>query len=79
MSALPDNVIRLDDRRPPPPQPDPPPAALGRSRHLRLVDGSSDAAVFDLETFLARARMVMAEAPQTGNGGTIVPLHAQPA
>jgi hypothetical protein len=79
MSPLPDNVIRLDERRPPRPQPDPPPAALRRPRHLRLVDGSSDAAVFDLETFLARARIVMAKAPPTGNGGTIVPLHAQPA
>jgi hypothetical protein len=79
MSPLPDNVIRLDERRPPSPQPDPPSAALGRPRHLRLVDGGSDAAVFDLETFLARARIVMAEAPETGNGGTIVPLHAQPA
>jgi hypothetical protein len=78
MSPLPDNVIRLDERRPARPEPDPPAAAPGRSRHLRLVDGTA-AAVFDLETFLARAQIVMAESPQTGVRGTIVPLHAQPA
>jgi hypothetical protein len=78
MSPLPENVIRLDDRRPSPPEPDPPAAALGRPRHLRLVDSSATAAVFDLDTFLARARIVMAETPQPG-GGMIVPLHAQPA
>ncbi|HEU0194605.1 MAG TPA: hypothetical protein VFQ71_10425 [Gaiellales bacterium] len=78
MSALPDNVIRLDDRRPPRPEPDPPAAPLGRPRHLRLVDGSA-APVFDLETFLGRARIVMAETPSTGIGATVVPLHAQPA
>jgi hypothetical protein len=78
MTALPENVIRLDDHRPSRPEPDPPGAALGRPRHLRLVDASA-AAVFDLETFLARAQLVMAESPQLGDGGTIVPLHAQPA
>jgi hypothetical protein len=79
MSPLPENVIRLDERRPPRYEPDPPAAAFGRPRHLRLVDSSADAAVFDLQTFLARARIVMAETSHSGDGGTIVPLHAQPA
>jgi hypothetical protein len=79
MSAPPENVICLDDRRPQCPEPDPPPAGLGRRRHLRLVDSNANAAVFDLETFLARARIVMAETPETDARGTIVPLHAQPA
>jgi hypothetical protein len=71
-------VVRLDERRRRQPEPEPPAAALGRPRHLRLVDGSAGAPVFDLETFLARARIVMAEA-ETQGGGIIVPLHAQPA
>jgi hypothetical protein len=79
MSDLPDNVIRLADRRPsqePEPELEPLPVPFAR-RHLRLVEQPS--APFRLDVFLARGRAVMAEAEHGAAPAAVLPLHARPA
>ena len=79
MSELPDNVVRLADRRPPR-APDaeielPPVRFAGR--HLRLVE--RQAVPFRLDVFLARGRAIMAEADPGASPAAVLPLHARPA
>ena len=78
MSGLPSNVIRLADHRRVETIPEPAAGPVRRVRHLRLVTSADAQPVFLLETFLERARVVMAE-PQPA--ASVVPLHAdaQPA
>ena len=79
MSGFPANVIRLDEyRRLPDTIEDieaEPELVLPR-RHLRVV--RPEATLFRLDTFLARAQVVMAEA-ELDPAAAVVPLHAQPA
>ena len=79
MSGFPDNVVRLADHRRPAPEPeeDWPSEPIAAGRHLRVV--RQGATVFRLDAFLARARVVMAEADAAGDA-QIIPLHErQPA
>ncbi len=79
MSELPDNVIRLADRRrgrEPDPELDPLPVPFA-GRHLRLVE--RQAVPFRLDVFLARGRAIMAEADPGASPAAVLPLHARPA
>jgi hypothetical protein len=77
VSGLPDNVVRLADRRPPPEsEAEPLPIPLA-GRHLRLVE--RPAAPFRLDVFLTRGRAVMAEADGAPSPAAVLPLHARPA
>ena len=77
MSGLPANVIRLDDyRRLPDTIEDGESELVLPRRHLRVV--RPEASLFRLETFLARAQVVMAEA-ELDPDAAVVPLHARPA
>jgi hypothetical protein len=72
-------VICLDDyRRFPDTNEDlePEPELVLPRRHLRLV--RPEATLFRLESFLARAQIVMAEI-ELESDAAVVPLHAQPA
>lgn len=80
MSGFPSNVVRLDDRRPAVALPDdcePDPAPIPMRRHLRVV--RPEASLLRLDTFLARARVVMAETPSDLPAASVVLLHSQPA
>jgi hypothetical protein len=79
VSAFPDNVVTLDEyRRFPDTTEDvePEPELASPHRHLRLV--RPEATLFRLDTFLARAQIVMAE-DEFDPGAAVMPLHAQPA
>jgi hypothetical protein len=79
VSGFPADVIWLDDYRRFPDtieDVEPEPELVLPRRHLRLM--RPEATLFSLETFLARAQVVMAQA-ESDRPAAVVPLHAQPA